>query len=566
MANETQCLDASKVILDSSRRLQELDFGPEIIQPLLDACAVIALRQTLGPNRPPLIGFIGCTGTGKSTLFNSLIGKALSSTSWHAHNTSGPVLAADIAFQKAIEAANILLLPAFSHQRKKENQPVTGCPNELHLFYLSANLNAVYIDLPDINTTRARHDQQISLQIMPWLDTAVFITDDETVYHRDYQEPVQLSEELQQNRVCVLVNRGRDQVDLDHRDLQSVREFFSVHKITILPNLDGKLQYTNEPDFIQLHNQLKQTPPRKNHTPLLCKIADDSADLMKKNQSRFESLEQTGIHVQKTLDTCLSKPVKIPLDTILQDEVLHVLHHLGLRRFAVSNVLHFLRSMVSTGSIKRSFQLAFGKQRGTLLETMLQFDEDKLVTEAAKRLSDFGEEIDGAIRRSPHSAALFKIAPEFRNLSAPLINIEDQEQLQESLKQALRGFEDQCKSLLQSDTIKSSVKNDPLVAVSVVVTLIADIMTIPGTGSFLLVPSAFSFLPLGKFEKAKKTFQQTVRDIIHTQVLQVKDEFNKQKFHFTLDPSEPVWKALTTCTAFQEKTSKEKTNANRPIA
>jgi len=286
--------------------------------------------------------------------------------------------------------------------------------------------------------------------------------------------------------------------------------------------------------------------------PILKLISHYSSDLLKENQKRLEWLAELTDEMQKTIDRCLSKSVKIPMDKILQDEALHVLYHLGLRRFAVSNVLHFLKTVVTTGSLFRSFHLAFGDKRNSLLENMLRFDGDKLLHEMAVRLADYGEEIDNTIRRSAHSTKLLQTAPAFRSLSDSLTKMDDNHEFRESVLEILTAFENECKELLQSDTIKESVKNDPLVAISVVVMLIADIFTIPGIGSFLLAPSAVSLLPVGKFETAKKKFQRAVRGIIQNQLIQVKDEFIRQKIHFSLDPSEQTWKALNTCAALKE--------------
>lgn len=557
--NQSQCIEAAAILLSSRERLQELSFGQECIVPLLDACAIVKMRLDLGPNRPPLIGFIGCTGTGKSTLFNSLIGKTVSSISWHAHNTGGPVLAADISFQKALAITNTQIFPTLSHKQIVLNQseikvyePATGSPTELILCFTNEPLNAVFVDLPDINTTKSRDDNQVSLQLLPWLDTAVFLTDDETVYHRDYEDPVKITESLQQRRICVLVNRGRDKVDLTHHDLQNVRSFFQVEKIFTLPDLQEKSHYSTELEFIALQQHVSLTQRQNNPLPVLRLMAAYSTAVLKENQKRLEWLADLTDDLQKTIDRCLLKSVKIPMDKILQDEVLHVLYHLGLRRFAVSNVLHFLKSVVTTGSLFRSFRIAFGGQRNSLLENMLQFDEEKLIHEMAVRLADYGEDISNTIRQDAHAAKLLQNAPAFRALSEPLTTIETNSEFREPVKKILHEFEEECRQLLQSDTISDSVKNDPLVAVSIVVMLIADIFTLPGIGSFLLAPTAVSLLPMGKFESAKKKLQRAVRDVIQQQLLLVKDAFIQQKIHFTLDRSENVWKALNTCAALKE--------------
>lgn len=557
MENHAQYIDAAGMLLASKERLNALSFGQETIEPLLDSCAIVMMRQNLGPNRPPMIGFIGCTGTGKSTLFNSLLGQTVSSTSWHAHNTSGPVLAADEAFRKAVEITNTQLFPTLSHRSvpfttPKNDQAVKGSPDELICSFNPKTMNVVYIDLPDINTTKSRADHQVSLRLLPWLDTTIFLTDDETVYHRDYEEPVALAKKLNQHRLCVLVNRGRDRVDLAHHDLQGTRDFFQVDKIFMLPDLQEKTEYKHETEFVALQKHLQEPLRQNSSAAVLQRVAAYSSGLLQENQRRLDMLAELTDDLQATIDKCLAKPVKIPMDKILQDDVLHVLHHLGLRRFAVSNVLHFLKSVVTTRSLSKSFRMAFGDNRNSLLENMLQFDGDKLVHETAVLLADFGEEIDQTVRQSAHANKLLKTAPAFRALSDTLTNIEESSEFRDSVLKTLQSFEDECRGLVQSDKISSSVKNDPLTAISVLLMLIADLAVIPGIGSFLLAPSAMSLLPMGKFETAKRKFQLQVRDLMQTQLLHVKNDFIQQKTQFTLDPSEQVWKALQTCAELKE--------------
>jgi hypothetical protein len=342
-------------------------------------------------------------------------------------------------------------------------------------------------------------------------------------------------------------------VDLAHHDLKGVRDFFQVEKIFTLPDLNEKTEYSNEAEFVALQQHLQKPIRQNDPVPVLKQGALHSSNLLQENQRRLDMLAELTGDLQATIDKCLSKPVKIPMDKILQDEVLHVLHHLGLRRFAVSNVLHFFKSIVTTRSLFKSFTLAFGDSRESLLENMLQFDGEKLIHETAVRLADFGEEIGTSVRQSANAAKLLKTAPAFRALSESLTTMEENQKFRESVLQVLESFEDECRGLLQSDKITSSVKNDPLTAVSLITMLIVDWTTIPGFGSFLLMPSALSFLPVSKFDSAKRKFQRQIRDLMQTQLLEVKNEFIQQKTQFTLEPSERVWKALQTCAGLKEK-------------
>ena len=57
-----------------------------------NTCAALRFRRAL-PAAPPLVGLVGGASSGKSTLFNSLIGSAVSRCTAHAHETTGAVAA-----------------------------------------------------------------------------------------------------------------------------------------------------------------------------------------------------------------------------------------------------------------------------------------------------------------------------------------------------------------------------------------------------------------------------------------------------------------------------------------
>ncbi|MFH1744048.1 MAG: hypothetical protein ABIH23_34015, partial [bacterium] len=540
----------------SADRLRGLSYQPSATESLLNLASLAALRRNMGTKRPPFVGLIGCTGTGKSTLFNSFAGRDLSATGWRAHNTRGPVFLVHSSFLAALNEVEHRLGPLLLPSLKREvlsadNGPfAAGSPDAVNLISMDnhGQLAPILIDLPDINTTLAGEENLIALNLQPWLDTVVFMVDDETVYHRDYEGPVTLAGELQQICLCVLNNRGKDRVDLDHPDLQKAKEFFRVETIHVLPEIKDQTRFEKEPPFLQLKEALYAAAQRSPDPPVLRKTAVYAREIIEENRKRQSALDCIERDVSAAINEILSREPPIPLEKILHDDVLAVLQHIGLKRFAMSNIYQFLKRVAKTGSLKRSFRVAFGDKRGEILSHMLHLDPKKLTREVSQRLSSHIEIIANRIRRNKQVESILSKAPELR--LGYIFREEDS--FSQSMQSIVEAFERACREMIASDTIASSVKNDPFVAVALLVALIADVLAVPGFGSWLLVPSALRYLPLGQFASAKRRFQQEVHETIRRELVRTTRSIRGFRSRIVLENSAPLLRALITCAEYTD--------------
>jgi hypothetical protein len=275
------------------------------------------------------------------------------------------------------------------------------------------------------------------------------------------------------------------------------------------------------------------------------------------NRKRRQALEALEKDITQIAQDTLTRDESISLQKILPADTLHRLNHLGLKRFAVSNLLYFFKSIARKGALKRSFRLFFGTQRDGIISRMLHFDREKLVDEVTIRLVDYGERISLSIRRNPDLDFIQNLAPAFMPLEAEVMKTlppkADCASYEAELQQAIDGFENRCKDLLASDSVSAIIKNDPIAAFFLFVMLVADAIVIPGFGSWLLVPTAFKFLPLGQFEAAKKRFQHSVKEIMQKQLMLAAKQLRDIRSRCVLDHSDPIWQALSVCSRYGGK-------------
>jgi hypothetical protein len=565
--------DVIRTISVAGVKLLKFRFPRPTVDRLRDLAALVTYRGVLGSERLPLIGFIGCTGVGKSTLFNSLCGQPLSATGWRVHNTRGPVLCMPAAafkdlekWEKQHDRVFMPLMPRSDAVPGPEGGATIGAPDMLHMVcpqaMTTATENFCPVDLPDINSSPAVDEQLVALDVLPWLDIVIFMVDDETVYHRVFTRPVHMADELEQPRFCVMVNRGRDSIEPDHQDWRQIRTFFGVDTIHLFPDLNQKTSYSDEPAYTDFKNELAACRAATVSQPLVNMITDLAGTVYRENRRRRRQFEKLDHTIVQTVRDLLVRDTPLALHRLLPDETLHTLNHLGLKRFALSNLLYFFKSAVSASALKRSLKLSFGNHRDEVLAQLIHIDQQKLIRQVSERMDGYAQLLTSTVRRSPQFDFLKQLTADATLMTAAAGGNaapgDHPPSFVNQLKTAADDFENKYRELLRSDSVSRVIRNDPLAALFLAGALVADVFVLPGFGSWLLVPTVIKYLPLGKFEKAKKKFQRAVQEVIRQQLLMEAARLQDLRLQTVLATDDPLLQALDICSGYGKDPSGEK--------
>lgn len=141
-------------------------------------------------NLPPTVALVGGASSGKSTVFNNLLGgRNLSRITAKGHATLGPILAVHEDQREAVAKwlSRGLLLPGFEvDQAGDGGGPVQGAPSSLAVCYhLESSLRDVLLlDTPDFTSEAARLEGDVLLALLPWFDRVIVVIDHERWFDR----------------------------------------------------------------------------------------------------------------------------------------------------------------------------------------------------------------------------------------------------------------------------------------------------------------------------------------------------------------------------------------------
>ncbi|MFH1091937.1 MAG: dynamin family protein, partial [Pseudomonadota bacterium] len=316
--------------------------GPvtSLIRSLLRLADRFQDRLELGLDSPLLTAVIGATGTGKSKVFNSLLGAPLSPSGFKRPTTLAPV------FLASPQESHLVSRPSFFSEYEKRpagEGPVsfrTDSPKELIVLALESfeYPGLILIDTPDFDSVLESNRAE-ARDVFDRAEAVVFVTDavkyaDQASW--DYLELIQTRDK----EAILVANRIKNPLSLEDfirrlREAGLDREVLSFPDEPGLNDLD--LFSTDYPALVRLREKLKQWSREERQgillkeaqadwaalesgltSELLPELAEASAELGRLKQELSAALARTKEGLARSLNVTISGELKSSLVSQIQ--------------------------------------------------------------------------------------------------------------------------------------------------------------------------------------------------------------------------------------------------------
>jgi GTP-binding protein EngB required for normal cell division len=151
-----------------------------------DTNAAAALKFRIHDGDLRLIAMVGGASGGKSTLFNSLVGREVSRVSAHAHETLGPIAACATGDIERVQSAarDRGLLPEFQFASVDIESQSTGSTDTVTLFahHRDDLPNTMLLDTPDVTSRQSDTEGAVTRRLLPWFDAVILVVDEERFF------------------------------------------------------------------------------------------------------------------------------------------------------------------------------------------------------------------------------------------------------------------------------------------------------------------------------------------------------------------------------------------------
>ncbi len=280
-------------------------------EPVQQAVHRLRLESTTG-ELPTFAAVVGGASSGKSTVFNNLLGGCLASRiTARGHATLGPILAIHEDQRRRLDPLldEGLLLPGYRRVAVELDDNVTGAPGALSILYhqIDAIRDVLLFDTPDFTSQAAAKEGDVVLTLLPWFDRLVIVVDHERWFDRQSISKLRMhSTRFDQDRF-VLFNRTREGrlAEADQAALRRQADRLAARGMAVLEFRRGRGFCVFAPTALVDPETFLNAPKRQRTAGLLRHVAEAANRALKQNQERAARLQELRDSLEPALHRTL---------------------------------------------------------------------------------------------------------------------------------------------------------------------------------------------------------------------------------------------------------------------
>ena len=281
---------------------------------------------------PPLraAGIVGGASSGKSTLFNNLLGgRHASQVTMMSHTTKGPVLAVHLEAEETLADwldGDRLFMPRLARRTARPDDRTPGQVDTLTVTSVSADLppELLLLDTPDFTSQAALLEGDRTRNMLCWFDCVLVVVDEDRWFDR--QTFGWLRDRLDRYDLPRLVafNRNERSDPLTDTDLarlaQQAARLRAEH--VLLDHVPGRGLRTLPDEMLSPIREWLARPdqtrsPARHRARLQHLLADRANHLLNANQQRFAWLERLGAALDETVRREMKAEATLAFDVLM---------------------------------------------------------------------------------------------------------------------------------------------------------------------------------------------------------------------------------------------------------
>ncbi len=265
-----------------------------------------------GSPGPILVAVMGGASSGKSTVFNNLLGGHLTSRiTARGHATRGPILAVHEDQRERIEQllGDGRLLPGLRRVPIELDGNVSGEPDAVAMLYhhLDPLRNILLFDMPDLTSQASATEGEVALTLLPWFDRLVVVVDHERWFDRQTVSELRAYSVRSGQDRLVLFNRTREEdlADEDEAALRVQAERLAAQRMLVLGFRRGRGFCLFVPGTLDEVVAFLATPGPKRTGAMIRQLSEAANRVLNENEERAVGLaklhESLGAAVARVL-------------------------------------------------------------------------------------------------------------------------------------------------------------------------------------------------------------------------------------------------------------------------